>query len=115
MEEYGNNIYPKAKQVLEDHHITIEKHYASMVKKEDYSQYDYIICMDQNNYNSLIHIFHGDPENKVKLLMSFTGSNEEIEDPWYTDRFELVYEMIYKGCSSLFQKLVDEYQNEANQ
>ncbi len=115
MEEFGNGIYPKAREVLEKHNITIEAHTATCVKKEDYDKYQYIICMDQINYRGLIQIFGGDPENKVKLLMSFTGTEEEIEDPWYTDRFEEVYQMIYKGCTSLFQKLVNEYQNEANQ
>ena len=115
MEEYGNEIYPKARKVLEEHNVTIEKHTASMVKKEDYNKYQYIICMDQNNYYSLINIFNEDPEDKIKLLMSFTGEEKEIEDPWYTDRFEEVYQMINDGCHALFQKLVDEYQNEANQ
>ncbi len=111
MEEYGNGIYPKARKVLEDHGVTIEKHTASMVKKEDYSKYQYIIGMDQGNYESLIHIFGGDPEHKVKLLLG----EEEIEDPWYTDRFEYVYEQINRGCKALFNQLVNDYQNEANQ
>ena len=111
MEEYGNGIYPKARKVLEDHGVTIEKHTASMVKKEDYSKYQYIIGMDQGNYESLIHIFGGDPEHKVKLLLG----DEEIEDPWYTDRFEYVYEQINRGCEALFHQLVNGYQNEANQ
>lgn len=115
MEEYGNGIYPKAKKTLEEHQVTVEKHFASIVKKEDYEKFDYILCMDQNNYVDLIHIFHGDPEDKVKLLMSFTGKDEEIEDPWYTDNFEKVYQMIEKGCHALFHTLVNEYQNEANQ
>lgn len=115
MEEFGNGIYPKARKVLEEHGVTIEKHYASMVKKDDYKKYQYIICMDQNNYYSLVNIFNGDPEDKIKLLMSFTGNEEEIEDPWYTDGFEKVYQMINKGCHALFHTLVDEYQNEVNQ
>ena len=111
MEEYGNDIYPKAKKVLEEHHVTIEKHKADRIKKEDYHKYQYIICMDHNNHDTLVHFFDGDPEDKVRLLLP----NEEIEDPWYTDRFEKVYEQINKGCNLLFQQLVDAYQNEANQ
>jgi protein-tyrosine phosphatase len=88
MEEYGNGIYPKARQVLEEHGVTIEKHIATMVKKEDYSKYDYIICMDDQNYDTLVRLFDGDKDHKVHLLMSYTSSNETIEDPWYTDRFE---------------------------
>ncbi len=107
MEEYGNGIYPKAKKVLEEHNVTIEKHFASMIKKDDYKNYDYIICMDNMNYNHLIDLFDGDKDNKVKMLMSFTGKEEEIEDPWYTDRFEKVFNQINEGCTSLFNYLVD--------
>lgn len=115
MEEYGNGIYPKARQVLEEHGVTIEKHIATMVKKEDYNQYDYIICMDNQNYDTLVRLFDGDKDNKVHMLMSYTGSDEAIEDPWYTDRFEKVFNQIDKGCHALFNQLVEEYQNEANQ
>lgn len=115
MEEFGNDMYPKAKEVLREHNVTIEKHVATIIKKEDYSKYQYIICMDQNNYRTLTKLFDGDPEGKVHLLLSFTGRDKEIEDPWYTDRFEKVYEQIQEGCLALFNQLVKEYQNEANQ
>ena len=115
MEEYGNPMYPKAIEVLEEHNVTIEKHVAKRIQKEDYQDYDYIIGMDQQNYDDLIQLFDGDPENKIKLLMSFTGKDEEIEDPWYTNRFERVYNQIQKGCKALFDQLVEEYRNEANQ
>ena len=115
MEEYGNDIYPKAKTVLEEHNVTIERHMSTRVAREDYHKFEYIICMDQKNYHALYNLFGGDPDHKIRLLMSFTGKEDEIEDPWYTDRFEEVYQMINKGCRALFQTLVDEYQNEANQ
>ena len=103
MEEFGNDIYPKAKRTLENHHIIVEKHMATIVKKEDYSKYQYIICMDSRNYQDLLRIFGEDPEHKIKLLLSFTGEEEEIEDPWYTGRFEYVYNQIYEGCMGLFK------------
>lgn len=108
MEEYGNDIYPKAKDVLRKHNVTIEKHIATKVIKSDYNKYDYFICMDNSNYDYLIYLFDGDKDNKVKMLMSFTGKDEEIEDPWYTDRFEKVYDQIYEGCNCLFETLVNQ-------
>ena len=114
MEEYGNGIYPKAREVLEKHNVTIEAHKSTVINKKDYKKYDYIICMDYHNYQNLMIIFNDDPDHKVKLLMSFTGSDEEIEDPWYTDKFEEVYDQINRGCNALFDKLVKNYQNSAN-
>ena len=114
MEEFGNDIYPKAKKILGENKITIERHSASIVRKDDYSKYDFIICMDKNNYYDLINIFNGDPEDKIKMLMTFSGKDEEIEDPWYTDNFSKVYNMIKEGCEALFDYLVDNYENQAN-
>lgn len=109
MEEIGNDIYPKTKEVLEKHNITIERHYASQTKKEDYKEYNLIICMEKNNYYDLINIYNGDPDDKIKLLMYYTGREEEIEDPWYTGNFDRVYKQIEEGCKALFDYLVDEY------
>ncbi len=112
MEEYGNGIYPKAKEVLEKNNITLERHIANTVKKDDYEKFDYIICMDNNNYKDLIKLFGEDKDGKVRLLMSFAGKNEEIEDPWYTDNFDKVFTQIKEGCSGLFDLLVDQYYKE---
>ena len=115
MEEIGNGLYPKAKDVLEKHNVTIEKHIASRIQKEEYEKFDLIIGMDSQNISTLKSFFQGDPKNKIHSLMSYTGREEEIEDPWYTDRFEKVYQLINEGCIALFNQLVTDYQNEANQ
>lgn len=112
MEEFGNSIYPEAIDVLAKHNVTIERHYASMVKMDDYKKYDYIVCMDKNNYNDLLTIFGEDKDNKIHLLMSYTKNNIEIEDPWYTGQFEKVYQQISEGCECLFDYLVDKYYEE---
>ena len=65
--------------------------------------------MEEKNYYDLIKIYNGDPEEKIKLLMTFTKREEEIEDPWYTGRFEKVYEQIKEGCEALFDNLVNDY------
>ena len=112
-EEYGNNMYPKAIQILQEHHINVERNIVSMVKKDDYTRYDYIVCMDMENYYELLNIFQGDPDHKIKLLMSFTGRDEEIADPWYTDDFDTAYNQIEEGCTALFNYLVDKYNENA--
>ena len=114
IEEIGNPIYPQAIKVLEKNNITIEKHYANQTKKEDYKKYDLIICMEKSNYYNLINIYNGDPDDKIKLLMSYTGKNEEIEDPWYTGNFDKVFKQINRGCEALFDSLVDNFYSKNN-
>ena len=99
-EELGNDIYPKAKEKLLEKKVTVEKHIARRVQKEDYSKYDLIIGMEDSNIEDLLYIFGSDPDNKLRLL-----SNEQIDDPWYTGDFDTAYDQIYEGCKNLLVEL----------
>ena len=110
--ELGNSIYPQAEQVLTKHNIKVDDHKADVIKKDDYENYDIIICMDNANIDELVNFFGGDPDNKIHLLMSYADKDEEIEDPWYTGNFDKVYNLIEEGCTSLFKKLVEKYDND---
>ncbi len=112
MEEIGNDIYPKAKKVIEKHNVTIEKHYASQTKKEDYDKYDLIIGFETRNINDIKKIIGEDPYNKVHLLGEYLD-NREIADPWYTDDFETAYNDINECIHSMYNKLVEEAKNNA--
>ena len=68
---------------------------------------------NQNKVNDIINIIGEDNENKIHKLREFSGDNIDIEDPWYTGRFEYVYSLIYEGCLGLFNyilKLGDAYE-----
>ena len=106
VEEIGNDIYPKAKEVLIKNGITIEKHYATQVTKIDYEKYDYIICMEERNRRDLIRIFGEDIENKIHLLLEYSDGGE-IDDPWYTGKFDECFSLIYEGCLGLYNYLLD--------
>ena len=106
-EEIGNDIYYKAKEVLKKHNIEVMNHQACKVTKYDYNKYDYIVVMEERNKQDLLKIFENDTENKIKLLLD----KEDIEDPWYTNRFEDVYQKIYKGCINLYKRIIEEDDN----
>ena len=99
-EEIGNDIYPKAKEILMKKNIPFEKRNAYRLTLNDYNKFDYIIGMDSNNIRNILNIIGSDDLNKVSKL-----NTKDIEDPWYTNNFEKVYEEIYSGCVNLFNKL----------
>ena len=103
MEEIGNDIYPPAKEKLIEKHVTVERHIARRIKKEDYNNYDLIIGMEDSNIDDLLSLFEGDPENKVRKLL-----DKDIADPWYTGDFETTYNMVYEGCKQLMVELINE-------
>lgn len=102
----GNPVYPPARDELKKHGISCEGKRAVQVKKSDYENYDYLICMDENNMRNIRRIIGSDPEDKVVKLLSFTGENRNVADPWYSGDFETCYRDIYNGCKALLEKLI---------
>lgn len=101
----GNPVYPPARDELKKHGISCEGKRAVQVKKSDYENYDYLICMDENNMRNIRRIIASDPENKIVKLLSFTGENRNVADPWYSGDFETCYRDIYNGCKALLETL----------
>ncbi len=103
----GNPVYPPAKAELAAHGISCEGKRAVRLTREDYDKYDIFICMDGKNVRNAIAIFGGDKEGKVKKLLAFAGSDADVSDPWYTDRFDIAYDDIYRGCEGVFQTFLE--------
>ena len=92
-EEIESDIYPSAKVCLTRHNIPFERRRARQINLNDFDNFDYIIGMDSYNISNLKKI---SSSNKIIKLL-----DKDIEDPWYTNNFEKVYEEIYSGCLSL--------------
>ena len=104
-EEINNDIYPPMKRELLNNNIPFERHYARRIDNDDYVSADYIFYMDQENYYSLYRMFGDDP--KIKPIYEWTPSISEIEDPWYTGRFNVVVNQLIK-CIEDILKNIDE-------
>lgn len=100
-EEIGNDIYPQAKAALQHYKIPFEHHRARRIRRNEYSDWDYIIAMDEENLENISYIIGSDDEKKIRLLLSFTGEDRSVADPWYTRDFEKAYKDIYRGCEAL--------------
>ena len=101
-EEIGNDIYPPMKRVLVSHHIDFNRHYATQITRAEFEESDYIFYMDHNNLYYLNRLFGS--SNKFVLLRKYLD-NTDIEDPWYTDRFEYVYKEINEAVKSIINRL----------
>ena len=99
----GNPIYPPARQELEKNNIPFESHLAVQLKHSDYDKYDYFVGMDSNNIRNMHRIFGSDPNGKISKLMSFTGADRDVSDPWYSGRFDEAFDDIKAGCTALFE------------
>ena len=109
-EEVGNPVYPPARQELLTHGISCAGKTARRLEKGDYQRYDYLIGMDHHNLRDMVRILGGDPEGKIRLLLSFVGEDRDIADPWYTRNFAKTYADVWTGCSALLAYLIKECQ-----
>lgn len=100
----GNPVYPPAKRELLKHGITCDGKRAVQLKESDYEKYDLFVCMDSANVRNANRILNGDSQNKVVKLLSFAGREDDVSDPWYTDRFDVAYKDIFEGCEALFKQ-----------
>ena len=107
-EEIGNDMYPPAKACLHAHGIPFSPRRARQVTRADYDDYDLLIIMEEYNRRNLRRILPDDPKGKVRALMSFTGRDRDVADPWYTDDFEAAYADILCGCTALLKALTYE-------
>ena len=104
-EEAGNDIYPPAKEELKRRGIPFTSHRAVRAEKGDYEKYDLFLVMDSSNMRNLTRIFGGDPDGKIKLLLSYTGEGRDVSDPWYSRRFDVAFDDIFSGCKALLEKI----------
>ena len=104
-EEIGNDIYPPMKRVLNSHMVKYDRHYSTRITQEEFEEADYIFYMDRNNLFYLNRMFG--QSSKFHLISEY-DDGQEVEDPWYTDRFEYVYNLINKYIESIYKKVVSE-------
>lgn len=107
-EELGNPVYPAAQTELARRGLPRSGHRAWQLTKADYDRYDFFIGMDMDNVYRMQRIFGGDKKKKIGLLLAFTASPAEVEDPWYTGRFPYVFDEIQRGCEALLDELLQE-------
>ena len=103
-EEIGNDIYPPAKRCLSAHGVPFTRHAARQITREDYENFDMILCMEDYNIRNLRRVLGEEimqrdatlPQPKIRRLL-----NRDVADPWYTGDFEATYRDLMEGCREL--------------
>lgn len=106
-EEIGNDIHYGTRAKLREQNIPFSRRAARQITPADYDKYDYLVAMDDENLYYMNRCWSNDPDNKIKMLLSFAGKDRDIADPWYTGNFDQTYEDILEGCTAFLKKLTD--------
>lgn len=105
-EEIGNDIHYGTKEKLTQMNVPFAKRRARKITPADYDYFDLLIGMDVQNLYYMENAWNKDPNDKVKLLLTYAGKDRDIADPWYTHNFDDTYEDIVEGCTALFNSIV---------
>ncbi|MCR5177183.1 MAG: low molecular weight phosphotyrosine protein phosphatase [Anaerovibrio sp.] len=110
-DELGADTHWGTREKLDQEGIPYSKRKATLMTKEDYGQYDYILGMDEENIRYIDSIIGDDPEHKVHMLMDYAGEHRRINDPWYTGNFDDTFRDVMRGCKGLFKNIIKKRNN----
>lgn len=105
----GEKPHRGTRQVLSARGIRHDWLIARQISQADFANFDYIVCMDEENLHGLKQI--APPAKKLYRLLDFAPEIKErnVEDPYYTGRFEHVYQLVEAGCRGLLAKICEEH------
>lgn len=80
---------------------------ARQLRSADFAQFDYILTMDADNLRNVERAVQGVKRNaEIKPFLSYanaagTVQTAEVPDPYYNDKFDLVYDLVKSGGEAL--------------
>lgn len=100
----GEPPHKGTQKILTQHHIPFDGMISELFEPHD--DFDYIIAMDQSNVDNIKQI---NPNIKGQLfkLLDFSNMKEtDVPDPYYTNNFEGVYDMVQSSCDNLINYII---------
>ena len=99
----------RAQDAAQRRGVDLSNQRARKVIVEDFENFDYLIAMDGDNYDSLMAICPRDLVDKVSLFMAHAPEYKQtsVPDPYYggISGFETVLDMVEAASQGLLQKI----------
>jgi protein-tyrosine phosphatase len=90
--------------VAKKHGIDLTDQRARKFVRNDLDTFDLILVMDKSNYEDVQRAARTDEQRaKIQFIMNFSRPNTDFEvpDPYYDNRFQLVYDLLDESCEAL--------------
>jgi protein-tyrosine phosphatase len=106
----GERAHPGTRKILKDHGIAYNGRSRSL-RLADYTDFDYILAMDSNNYANIMARRPDDSTATIRMFLSYAnGVNEtDVPDPYYSGNFEYVYDLVHTGAAGLLAAIRREH------
>jgi protein-tyrosine phosphatase len=103
----GESPDPRACRVAAKHGVAMSGT-ARQITRNDFMQFDLLLCMDIENYEHLIGM--GAPRERLRLLLECdrAATCRDVPDPYYggSDGFETVFRLVDSACEALLEELL---------
>lgn len=114
----GEGADDRMRQTAADHGHSLEEHTASQFQADDLETYDHVFVMDKSNLKDVLYFDEEDRHNgKVRLFREFDPNpgDYQVPDPYYggEEGFEKVYDIVDRTSQVLLERLVAEYDLDA--
>jgi protein-tyrosine phosphatase len=93
--------------IARKYNIDLTDQRARQFQKADLDIFDLILTMDKSNYRDIQRFAKTDAQRaKIHLIMNFSrpDSDLEVPDPYYDNRFQLVYDLLDEACEAVVDK-----------
>lgn len=108
----GHPPHEGTRKQLDAHRISYEGMKARLVNDNDFGQFDYIVCMDNNNIRDVRALLERSEVKREERKELFTFMEllpergfADVPDPYYSGNFDYVYELVVAGCRQLLTKI----------
>lgn len=80
---------------------------ARQLSSQDYHEFDYLVAMDENNFQDIQDRAPRGASAKICKLLEFSGMDADVPDPYYggAQGFENVFDLVNQGVRDLFDSL----------
>ena len=97
----GEKAHQGTLAILKKHGIPYDgraRHFA----RRDFSDFDYILTMDNDNLARIKPYAGGESDGELKMFLSYSKTQiTEVPDPYYDGNFAGDYDLVDKGCDAL--------------
>ncbi len=102
----GEEPHQGTQQVLRARGIAFDGIRARQLHPEDISEFDWILVMDQENWDE-VHQLRPDARNVFKVLTFSSASDPNVPDPFYSGGFEHVYQLLNEALDNFLHFLME--------
>lgn len=99
----GKEPHEGTRAILDDYEISYENMVARQIKQADFTDFDYIIAMDDQNVKDIKKDLNVSDDVVFKKLTDLISNPSEVNvpDPYFTGDFNYTYELVHEGVSEL--------------